>query len=166
MTGPYDIGIPRGWGLLGLALLLPACAAPVRPFGTLATPRTERTFAMATDGTADASAAVRDALVAAGYQPSPDARYRIEVGLAVRAPRMQVMAGTDDGKTLLPLAPVSSPPGLCRRQSYVLSIAFVEQASGRVAARGGAITSRCAGARDAGLLPLLAKAALENATAS
>ena len=121
---------------------------------------------MAAGSAANADAAVRDALVAAGYQPAEGARYRVEVGLAVRAPRTQVMAAAGDGKAMQALAPVSSPPGLCRRQSYVLSIAFVEQASGRVAARGGAITSRCGKARDAELLPLLAKAALTNATAS
>jgi hypothetical protein len=166
MTGLYDIRIPAGGCLLALAVLLPACAAPVRPFGALATPGQDRSFAMATGGTAEADAAVRDALVAAGYQAAADARYRIEVGLAVRAPRTQVMAAAGDAKALQPLAPVSSPPGLCRRRSYVLSIAFVERASGRVAARGGAVTSRCGKAGDAALLPLLAKAALANATAS
>jgi len=166
MKGPYDMRIPFGRGLLGLALLLPACAAPVRPFGTLAAPRSDRTFSIATGSTAHADAAVRDALVAAGYQSADDARYRVEVGLAVRAPRMAVMTASGEGKALQALAPVSSPPGLCRRQSYVLSIAFVERASGHVVARGGAVTSRCGKADDAALLPLLAKAALANATAS
>jgi hypothetical protein len=147
--------------MAGLALLLPGCAAPVRSFGTLSTASpADRTFVMATDGAADA--AVRDALLAAGYTSAPDGRYRVEVGLAVRVPRMNVIAGA--GQDMRPLAPVSSPPGLCRRQSYVLSIAFVERASGRVAARGGAVTSRCGKPADAGLLPLLAKAALAKAS--
>jgi hypothetical protein len=147
-------------------LLLPACAAPVRPFGALTTPPSDRTFAMAAGSVANADAAVRDALVAAGYQSSADARYRVEVGLAVRPPRMELMAATGEEKALLSLAPASSRPALCRRQSYVLSIAFVEQASGRVAARGGAITSRCGKADNAALLPLLARAALANAITS
>lgn len=121
---------------------------------------------MATGGTADADAAVRDAMLAAGYRSSADGRYRIEVGLAVRAPRIDVMAAAGDGPDMRALAPVTSPPGFCRRQSYVLSIAFVERASGRVAARGGAVTSRCRAASDEGVLPLLAKAALNAATVS
>jgi len=156
MTGMGGGRTSRGWWVAGLALLLPGCVAPVRSFGALSVTPADRTFAMAADGAADA--AVRDALLAAGYTSAPDGRYRVEVGLAVRAPRMDVTTGA--GQDMRPLAPTSNPPGLCRRQSYVLSIAFVERASGRVAARGGAVTSRCGKAADAGLLPLLAKAAL------
>jgi hypothetical protein len=152
--------------MTAFALLIPACSPPVRPFGALPPPQSDRTFSMATGGTADADAAVRDAMLAAGYRSSADGRYRIEVGLAVRAPRMDVMAAAGDGPNMRVLAPVSSPPGFCRRQSYVLSIAFVERASGRVVARGGAVTSRCRNASDEGVLPSLAKAALNAATVS
>jgi hypothetical protein len=116
---------------------------------------------MAAHGAADI--AVHDALLAAGYRSSPDGRYRIEVGLAVRMPRMEVMAA-DGGQDLQPLAPLVGQAGLCRRQSYVLSIAFVERSSGRVAARGGAVTSRCGKPDDTALLPPLARAALAGAS--
>lgn len=162
MTGASGRRILQGWWLAGLALLLPACTAPIRPFGTLATAPPERTFAMAGDGAAEA--AVRDALLSSGYRSSPDGRYRVEVGLAVRKARMDVMAAAGEEEEMRPLAPVSNPPGLCRRQSYVLSIAFVDRTSGRVAARGGAVASRCGKAADATLLPLLAKAALAKAS--
>jgi hypothetical protein len=152
--------------MVGLALLLPGCAAPVQSFGALSMPLDDRTFSMTAGGTADADAAARDALLAAGYRSSADGRYRIEVGLAVRMPRVDVMAASGDGQAMRPLAPVSSPPSLCRRQSYVLSIAFVERTSGRVAARGGAVTSHCGKTADAGLLPRLARAALTNSAAS
>lgn len=160
---------PRGVWLAGLALLLPACTAPVRSFGALTTlPASgdgSRTFSLAPGERADADVAVRDALLAAGYRPSTDARYRIEVGFAVRAPRIDVLA-VGEGHDMRPLAPVSRPPGLCRRQSYVLSIAFVDQASGRVAARGAAVTSRCGRAPGTGLLPALARAALSGGGAA
>jgi hypothetical protein len=156
--------LQRSW-LMGLALLIPACAAPIRPFGTLALSAQDgdsRTFSMVTGTIGEADAAVRDALLAAGYRASTNARYRVEVGFAVRAPRIDVTVAAD-GK---PLAPVLQRPGLCRRQSYVLSIAFVDRASGRMAARGGALTSRCGKAPGPDLLPLLARTALSNAPTS
>lgn len=113
---------------------------------------------MATEGASDA--AVRDALLASGYRAAPDGHYRVEVGFAVRIPRLDVIAAGGSGQDMRPLAPVSSPPGLCRRRSYVLSIAFIDRASGRVAARGGAVTSHCTRSADPELLPRLAKAAL------
>ncbi|HEY0316320.1 MAG TPA: hypothetical protein VGC28_08645 [Sphingomonas sp.] len=165
MTTTGQIGKRRGIWLAGLALLVSGCAAPIRPFGTLAIPADSergRTFAMVAGKTTDADAAVREALLAAEYRVATDARYRVEVGFAVRGPRIGVMAA-GGGQDMRPLAPISQRPGLCRRQSYVLSIAFVDQASGRVAARGGAITSRCGRAPVADLLPRLARAALANA---
>jgi hypothetical protein len=160
-----QIGKWRGLWLAGPALLLAGCASPIRPFGTLAIPAGDesgRTFAMVTGKTAEADAAVREALLAAEYRVAADARYRVEVGFAVRGSRIDVVAA-NGGQDMRPLAPVSRRPGLCRRQSYVLSVAFVEQASGRVAARGGAVTSRCGRRPDADLLPRLARAALANA---
>lgn len=158
MMAMGDKRIARGWLGMGLSLLLPACTTPVRSFGTLATVPAERTFSMAGDGAADV--AVRDALLASGYRSSPDGHYRVEVSMAVRMPKVDVMTAPGEGQDMRPVAPVSNPPGLCRRQSYVLSIALIDRMSGRVTSRGGAVTSPCGEPTFATLLPLLAKAAL------
>jgi hypothetical protein len=157
----------KAWGLLlaGLSLFPSGCAAPVRPFGALTmNPAGDagRSFTTVTTASAQgADKAVREALVAAGYHQSSEAPYRVEVGFAVRPRRVDVAAARAEQSTLA-LAVPTMPRALCKRQSHVLSIAFVDNASGRVLARGGAITARCGNTAESDILPRLARAALSD----
>jgi hypothetical protein len=116
-------------------------------------------FAMAANEDATAAAAVRDALIAAGFQETKDAPQRVEVGFAVRPRKLAVTAsGTADAP--LVISPRGkAPPSLCRRQAYVLTVAMVDSATGAVRERTGATVSRCRGTA-ATVLPMLAKAAV------
>jgi hypothetical protein len=157
----------KAWGLLlaGLSLFPSGCAAPVRPFGALAmNPAGDagRSFTTVTTASAQgADKAVREALVAAGYHQSSEAPYRVEVGFAVRPRRVDVAAAGAERSMPASAAVPAMPRGLCKRRSYVLSIAFVD-AHGRVLARGGAITARCGNTAGSDILPLLARAALSD----
>jgi hypothetical protein len=158
----------NAWGLLlaGLSLFPSGCAAPVRPFGALAMyPAGDagRSFTTVTTASArGADKAVREALVAAGYHQSSEAPYRVEVGFAVRPRRVDVAAVRAEQSTAALAAVPTMPRALCKRRSHVLSIALVDNASGRVLTRGGAITARCGNTAESDILSLLAHAALSD----
>ncbi len=157
--------------LVVLALLPAGCAAPVRQFGapTAALPGAagERGFVAVTSdwqpagSDATVVAAVRDALTAAGYRQSNAARYRIEVGFAIRASRIGVTTPTGAGGTAVALTPrAPTRLALCPQRNFALSIAFVDRVTGHVVARGGAVTRRCRNIAAAVVLPSLARSAL------
>lgn len=141
-----------------LVLGLGACTTSVTHFGdappNLSVAANMR-FAIAPTSNMAPARAVRDALVAAGFQEAADAPEVIEVGFAVRPSKLQVTA--PDGRVLSPST--KALPSLCHRQAYVLSVAIIERASGRIAKRMGAATSRCH-ATPAEILPTLAQAAV------
>lgn len=113
---------------------------------------------MAPSEDAAAAAAVRDTLIAAGFEEENGAPQRVEVGFAVRPRKLAVTSGTADA-TLVISPRGKAPPSLCRRQAYVLTVAMVDSATGAVQERTGATVSRCHGTA-AAVLPMLAKAAV------
>lgn len=136
--------------------LMPGCAAPVQRIGGPHAGWPEggaRSFVMApAEGAGDATAvaAVRDALLAAGFQPSDGARYLVEVGFVVRDRRIDVAESVPGSHAF---------PALCRRQGYALSVALVDRTTGRVAMRSGAVAIRCRAAAET-IIPVLAHVAL------
>lgn len=104
---------------------------------------------------AQASAAVRDALVLRGLQPSQDARYRIDVGFAIGPGIVDVLPAGESP----PAAARAIGPVLCKRRKFTLSVTMVDRSDGRLLFRSGATLSRCGDATDQ-ILPALAQAAL------
>jgi hypothetical protein len=137
---------------------LGACAAPVQRLGGPAAdwPSGARFVMAVSGGGGNAATAVRDALVARGFRPAEDGRYRVEVGFAIR-PRQVRVTGPADTLALSPS--LGGGLSLCLRRTYVLSIALVERTTGAVAVRTGAATSRC-GDSAGSVMPRLVAAAL------
>jgi len=138
-------------------LLLAGCAGSPRTFGDpQATPalREGGAFTLATQD--PASAAVGAELVRAGFTESAAGDYRVEVGFAIRARDLSLT--TLQGETpATTISPGAKPAlRLCKRQAYVLTVAFVERTSGKVIARRGATTGRCSGPVEE-VLPKLAR---------
>jgi hypothetical protein len=149
----------------GLPLLLPmlalgSCAAPVTHFGDASVGAAGQPFAMAPgDGTAGVAAAVREALIVAGFREARDAPQRVEVGFAVRPRKLAVTAPGAANAAAVISPRGKAPPSLCRRRAYVLTVAMVDVATGTVRERSGATVSRCHGTA-AAVLPVLAKVAV------
>jgi hypothetical protein len=138
-------------------LLLAGCAGSPRMFGDpQAAPalREGGGFTLATQG--PASTAVSAELVRAGFTESAAGDYRVEVGFAIRARDLSLT--TLQGETpATTISPGTRPAlRLCKRQAYVLTVAFVERTSGKVIARRGATTGRCSGPVEQ-VLPKLAR---------
>lgn len=142
---------------------LSACVSPIvrndRAFPAEAEFRTP-SFVMAggastsDPGFLEAREAVRRELADHGLRESPDAPYRVDVGLAVAPLPLEVSAGRDG-------ATATAPAGiaLCRRKQYVLSVAMIDRSDGRVMFRNNATAHRCAKAA-AKTIPQLARTAL------
>jgi hypothetical protein len=147
----------------GLTVLFPvmfagACATPAKHFGDagIVPPAGDaRSFTVSEAG--EAAAAVRQAMRDAGFEEREDARFRVEVGFAVRPRDLELVSAGRPAQ--------AGPPAddraisFCRKQAYVLTLALVERESGAVASRSGAAMSRCRGT-PAELLPRLAQSAL------
>ncbi|MCJ2182573.1 hypothetical protein MTR62_07695 [Novosphingobium sp. 1949] len=143
----------------------------------------QRTFAMV--GTGAPQDAVRNVLVRYGFQESADARLRVEVGyavrrkaLSVRGPQGQPSGAPEtiiDDASSAPASLPASPPqtvtlspaarrtvSFCTKQAHVLTLAFVDRASGAILSRGGATLGRCK-ADEAQVLSKLATSAVLSA---
>lgn len=142
---------------LASLLLLAGCAGSPRTFGDRqAAPalREGGGFTLATQG--PASAAVGAELVRAGFNESASGDYRVEVGFAIRARDLSLTTFPGDARATT-ISPGTRPAlRLCKRQAYVLTVAFVDRTSGRVIARRGATTGRCSGPLEE-VLPKLAR---------
>jgi len=86
-----------------------------------------------------ATDAVRENLVSRGYVLQPDARYRVDVGVAVGARQVEVVRPEEKPVSGQRRAQIA----LCRREKYVLSVAIVDRTNGRIVFRNSASTSRC-----------------------
>lgn len=152
----------RIWWLLALAPLA-ACTPTVRHFGNAppspSAPGAAQRFTIAPGADGSVAAAVRGALVAAGFQEAEDAPLRVELGFAIRTRRLEVAAPGQAGAEDIVSPAAKASLALCHRQAYVLTLAMVDRATGAVTHRTGATTSRCDGTREA-VLPLLARTAL------
>lgn len=142
------------------AAALTACAPSAERFGgpILAVEAGVRqSFVMGQGG--DAADAVRQALLESGYEAQEEGLLRVDVGFAIRPRRVAVVSHDESGNSEI-VSP-SGQPGLklCKRQSYILTIALVERSSGRIKARSGATMSRCGGTSSA-VLPILARIAI------
>lgn len=148
----------RFWPPLAV-VLLGGCAIPPAQFGTGKSDAPARSFVLS--GNDQAFAAVRHALVADGYEEREDGELRVEVGFAVRPTDLAVLAPAEgqEGAVLSPAA--AQAFALCKRQAYVLTLAFVERGSGAVASRRGATMPRCSGTL-AEILPILVHTALHS----
>lgn len=141
-------------------LLLAGCAASPRPFGDTHLPpplAAGATFTL--EGEGPAVAAVRQTLVDAGRVEKRDGDWHVEVGFAIRPTNLAV--STPQGESpAIPISPATRPSlAFCKKQAYVLTLAFVDPGTGKVASRRGATTGRCSGDVDA-ILPGLARTAL------
>lgn len=141
-------------------LLLAGCTGSPRPFGDARLPpplAADATFAVAGEG--PAADAVRQALVNAGYSEKTGGDWQIEVGFAVRPTNLAVSTPQGD-EAALPISPGARPSlAFCKKQAYVLTVAFIEPKTGKVASRRGATTGRCSSDVDA-ILPGLTRTAL------
>lgn len=148
-----------GW-ITAPVLLLVACAAPPMHFGNAGLGGSDRSFTMSDES--EAAAHVRQALVDAGYQEESRAKFRVEVGFSVRPRGLSVVAPSD-GKVSRIVSPATKRSlSMCKRQAYVLTVAFVERATGTIASRGGSTIARCEGT-PAEVLPRLAQTAISSA---
>lgn len=150
----------NGAGAAVLALLVGACGIRAEHFGDagaqLPLP-SERSYTVSGDG--EATDAVRAALRDAGFAERADAPLRIDVGFAIRPRRLAVVTADADGAQDVLSPSADKVLSLCSRQAYVLTLAFVERDSGRIASRSGATLTRCDGTPDE-IMPRLARAAL------
>lgn len=149
---------------LMLAMALGACASSAKQFGAPATPLTvgnAHDFTMAQNGLA--AAAVRQVLLAAGFQDRKDAAFRVEVGFATRPRKLAVLSSGDTAPLTVVSPATEKSLSFCRRQAYVLTVALIERRTGKVGMRSGATISRCHG-EPSDVLPLLARAALQPVT--
>ncbi len=151
--------------VLGLVavLLAGACAAPVQRFGS-PTPEWTRergaSFVVSPDSPAEVTAPVRAALTAMGMREAPDGRYLLELGFASGPPGLELTASSaSDAKPAVIMPKVRKGLSFCRARAWVLNVALVDRATGKVAARGGATITRCR-ATSAEIIPLLVHAAL------
>lgn len=141
-------------------LLLAGCAGSPRPFGDARLPpplAAGTTFTV--EGEGPAVAAVRQALVNAGHAEKRDGDWRVEVGFAIRPTNLAVSTPQSESPAT-PISPGTRPSlAFCKKQAYVLTLAFVDSRTGKVASRRGATTGRCSGDVDT-ILPGLARTAL------
>lgn len=146
--------------LSALTLLVASCAAPAKHFGDVdgrLSDSAVRSFALQDES--EASAAVRDALIDAGFDEREDGRLRVEVGFSIRPDDLAVLARDGFKSTQVLSPPSESSISLCDKEAYVLTLAFIDTSSGKVVSRSGATMSRCSG-EPAEILRKLARAAL------
>lgn len=111
------------------------------------------------EGHGEAQEAVRQALVEAGLQERPEGDFRIEVGFAVR-PRDLSLSTRQENAASMTISPAAKRTlSFCKKQAYVLTIAFVERKSGKITSRSGATLGRCSGTVQQ-IMPQLARAAI------
>lgn len=149
--------LSRAAWIVGPLLALGACASSPVHFGDAGPQAADRSFAMSDQSAA--GTAVRRALVDAGYREQDNGKLRVEVGFALRPRDLAVVAPGEQQSPQVISPATGRSLSLCKRQAYVLTIAFVDRATGKITSRGGSTIARCSGTA-ADVLPQLARTAL------
>jgi len=90
----------------------------------------------------DASLLVREALAGKGYRESPNARYRLEIGLASARPDVEVQRPENSAESV---KGTMHPIVLCRPQRYVLTVGMIDRTDGSLLFRNAAAARHCGG---------------------
>lgn len=142
-------------------VLLVGCIDSPHQFGTPLSTRLQGSrpsFSM--DGAGPPQEAVREALIRAGLKENSAGDFRVEVGFSAR-PRNLSLYTRDAASSSEMISPGTRRSlGFCKKQAYVLTLAFIDSRSGQVVSRSGATQGRCS--RDlARIMPQLVEAALD-----
>jgi hypothetical protein len=136
--------------IVGAALsFVGACTIPLSREGRLPPLAGHLTYATYTlaavpgdngDIATDAAAQVREALAARGYRETAEGRYRLEVGLAIAPPQVEVQRPEQKDERM---EGAVHPIVLCRPQRYVLTVGMIDRTDGSMLFRNAAAARYC-----------------------